>query len=201
MSVTIMLSRYSGFPPELFEKGLAPKMRDCSFRLYVLLCRESDRMNSRRVSFSDSYAKKLAKISPSSMRFARKQLKELRLASCVRDPGGEYSYDLYDLRTGLPYPGDPKHPFGAKAQRRRPSGLSGPSDRPPALLSSNPSSSRVNRPNMTLGSHRMRLANSSLERMLRARESRNLSDPSADYAGANREIYRGVRHILRCSGK
>lgn len=117
--MTIMLSRYSGFPPELFEKGLAPKMRDCSFRLYLLLCRESDRMSSRRVSFSDAYAKKLAKISPTSMRLARKQLKELKLATCVRDPGGEYRYDLYDLRTGQLYPGDPKAPLRRKGAGSR----------------------------------------------------------------------------------
>ena len=122
--MTIMLSRYSGFPPELFEKGLAPKMRDCSFRLYLLLCRESDRMSSRRITFNDSYAKKQASVSSTSMRVARKQLSELRLIVCERSPGGEYRYDLCDLRTGLPYPGDPKA-HNRKRQSPSTSGFSG----------------------------------------------------------------------------
>ncbi len=115
--MTILLKRYSGFPPELFERGIAPKMRDCTLRLYLLLCRESDRMSSRRVSFTDAYARVQAGISQTSMRAARAELKSLGMAVFTREVGGHYTYELCDLDTKQPYPGDPKHrPSSARKQ-------------------------------------------------------------------------------------
>jgi hypothetical protein len=106
--VTIKLRRYSGFPPELFERGLAARLHDCSLRLYILLCRESDRASSRRMSFSDQYARAQANISGTSMRNARKQLQAVGLVACLRDVGQQYSYELCDIDTGKPYDCDPK---------------------------------------------------------------------------------------------
>ena len=107
-AVTIVLKRYSGFPPEFFERGIAPTVRDCTFRLYFLLCRESDRMSSRRISFTDNYAREQVGLSQTSMRVARGELKAQGVAVCSRLQGGFYTYEICDLDTGLPYPGDPK---------------------------------------------------------------------------------------------
>lgn len=106
--MSILLPRYSGFPPEIFERGLVPQMTDSAIRLYLFLCRTSDRRSSLRFTTTDREINEQAGVSPRSLRNARINLKSLGLIHCEKAPGGNYCYSLCDASTGQPFPGDPK---------------------------------------------------------------------------------------------
>lgn len=106
--MTIMFRRYSGFPPEIFERGIVRQMRGSALTLYMLLCRISDRKSSRRFEATDNELAKQAGISAKTISSARANLSKLRLVQCERLPGGTYTYELCDVDTGMPFPGDPR---------------------------------------------------------------------------------------------
>ena len=106
--MSIMLPRYSGFPPEIFERGLVPKMSDSALRVYMFLCRTSDRQSSRQFTVTDKEIGEHAGPSPRSLQGARVCLGKMGLIACERAPGGAYAYSLCDVDTGKPFPGDPK---------------------------------------------------------------------------------------------
>jgi hypothetical protein len=106
--MSIMLPRYSGFPPEIFECGLVPQMSDSAFRLYMFLCRTSDRKSSLQFTATDKEIGEQAGPSPRSLQGARANLTRIGLIACERVPGGIYAYSLCDVASGKPFPGDPK---------------------------------------------------------------------------------------------
>jgi len=103
-----MLPRYSGFPPEIFEDGLVPQMQNTAFRLYIFLCRSSDRKSSLQFAVFDKEICQQTGSSPRALCSARNELKRFGLISCDRDPGGSYTYSLCDVKTRRPFPGDQK---------------------------------------------------------------------------------------------
>jgi hypothetical protein len=123
--MTILLRRYSGFPPEIFERGIVPQMRDCALRLYLFLCRTSDRKSTLQFSVTDKEVKVQTGASPRALRDARINLIALGLVSCEKALGGSYTYTLCDVDTGRPFPGDPKvkapYTKRPKTQENRPS--------------------------------------------------------------------------------
>ncbi len=106
--MSVMIPRFSGFPPELFEKGIAPKVSNTGLRLYIFLCRHSDRKSSRQFAVSDKEISQHTGASVRALRDARINLTTLGLVVCQRSPGDAYLYSLCDPNTGRPYPGDPK---------------------------------------------------------------------------------------------
>lgn len=106
--MSVRIPRWFGVPPEFFESGHCAAIRDGAVRLYVLLCWMSDRKSSRMFELKDSHIVEMTGLSKRSLSAARKQLSERGLAICNRDPGGHYTYTLCDLKTGQPFPGDPK---------------------------------------------------------------------------------------------
>ena len=106
--MTVMLRRYSGFSPEIFEKGLVLRMRGSSLFLYLFLCRTSDRKSSLQFKASDKEISEQTGASPRALCDARRNLATLGLIHCERCPGGMYTYSLCDPETGRPFPGDPK---------------------------------------------------------------------------------------------
>ena len=106
--MSILLPRYSGFPPEIFERGLVPRMSDSALRLYLFLCRTSDRKSRLQFVATDKEIGEQTGASSRSLRDARVNLIKLCLIACERAPGGTYAYSLCDLATGKPFPGDPK---------------------------------------------------------------------------------------------
>ena len=120
--MSIMLPRYSGFPPEIFESGLVPLMSDSALRLYLFLCRTSDRKSRLQFAATDKEIKLQAGASARSLRDARLNLIALGLIACERAPGGAYAYSLCDVATGKPFPGDPtrKAPYVKKCKTAKP---------------------------------------------------------------------------------
>lgn len=106
--MSVRIPRWFGVPPELFESGHCAAIGDGAVRLYVLLCWTSDRKSSRKFDLKDSDIVEKTGLSKRSLSAARKQLSGRGLAICDRDPGGYYTYTLCDLKTGRPFPGDPK---------------------------------------------------------------------------------------------
>ena len=106
--MSIKFARYSGFPPEIFEKGFVPKMSASGFRLYIFLCRESDRKSSLQLYLTDRAIILETGTSARALTDARVNLKNLGLIECNKDKGGAYTYDLCDTETCKPFPGDPK---------------------------------------------------------------------------------------------
>jgi len=106
--MSVRLPRWFGVAPELFELGHVAAIGDGAVRLYFLLCWMSDRKSSRRFEIKDSHIAKMTGLSKRSLSNARKQLSGRGLAVCSRDQGGHYTYTLCDLKTGQPFPGDPK---------------------------------------------------------------------------------------------
>jgi hypothetical protein len=118
--MAIMLRRYSGFPPEIFERGIVPQMKDSALRLYLFLCRHSDRRSSRQFKATDAEIGEQAGSSPGALRHARKNLLSLGLIHCEKAPGGAYTYSLCDVDTKRPYPGDPKVKAPYKKKEKQP---------------------------------------------------------------------------------
>jgi hypothetical protein len=123
--MTILLPRYSGFPPEIFERGIVPRMGASALRLYLFLCRTSDRKSTLQFSVTDKEVKLQTGASPRALRDARINLIDLGLVSCEKALGGSYTYALCDVDTGRPFPGDPKvkapYTKRPKTQEERPS--------------------------------------------------------------------------------
>jgi hypothetical protein len=138
--MTVMLGRYSGFSPEIFERAIVPRMRDSDLRLYLFLCRASDRKSSRQFTATDKEIREQSGASPRALRDARINLTAFGLISCKKFPGGSYTYALCDPDTGQPYPGDPKvkAPYVKRGNVRRNQGAEGEKPRsvplPPAKL-------------------------------------------------------------------
>lgn len=106
--MSVRFPRWFGVPPELFELGHVAAIGDGAVRLYVFLCWISDRKSSRMFEIKDSYIAERTGLSKRSLSSARKQLSGRGLTFCSRDQGGHYTYTLCDLKTGRPFPGDPK---------------------------------------------------------------------------------------------
>ena len=132
--MTIRFPRWFGVPPELFEFGHVAAIGDGAVRLYVFLCWISDRKSSRVFEVKDSYIEEMTGLSKRSMSNARKQLSGRRLTVCSRDPGGYFTYTLCDLKTGRPFPGDPK----ARVQHQKKSSNTVASVSPSALPMATP---------------------------------------------------------------
>lgn len=118
--MAIMLRRYSGFPPEIFERGIVPQMKNSALRLYLFLCRHSDRKSSRQFKATDAEIGEQVGSSPGALRHARKNLLTLGLIHCEKAPGGAYTYSLCDVNTKRPFPGDPKVKAPYKKKEKQP---------------------------------------------------------------------------------
>ena len=106
--MTTMIRRYSGFPPEIFERNLVPRMKGVALALYLFLCRWSDKKSSLEFRATDKEIRGQTGASTRALCGARVTLQTLRLIECKREPGGEYTYWLCDPETGVPFPGDPR---------------------------------------------------------------------------------------------
>lgn len=106
--MSILLPRYSGFPPEIFERGLVPQMSGSALRLYLFLCRTSDRKSRLSFAATDQEITEQSGASTGALRKARIDLKALGLISYAKAPGGSYTYALCDPTTRQPFPGDQK---------------------------------------------------------------------------------------------
>jgi hypothetical protein len=106
--MTVKFPRWFGVPPELIELGHFAKLADSSKTLYVFLCFISDKRSSRQFPLKDATIVDMAGISKGTLSTARKKLSDSKLIVCDREPGGQYTYTLCDLKTGKPFPGLPK---------------------------------------------------------------------------------------------
>jgi hypothetical protein len=131
--MSVRFSRWFGVPPELFELGHFAAIGDGAVRLYIFLCWMSDRKSNRMFEIKDSYIAEMTGLSKRSLGSARKQLSGRRLTVYRRDHGGHYTYTC-DLKTGQPFPGDPK----ARIQYQKKSSDTVASVSPSALLMSRP---------------------------------------------------------------
>jgi hypothetical protein len=120
--MSVMIGRYSGFPPELFEKGIVLNMSGGSLRLYLFLLRQSDRKSSRQFTVTDQEISQQTGASTRMFSHARNNLLSLGLIHCQRPIGGSYVYTICDPETGQPYPGDPKvrAPYTSKKKQHPP---------------------------------------------------------------------------------
>lgn len=95
-------------PPELFETGKVKMMSDSDIRFYNYLCWMSDRHSSREFKVVAKEAATRTGMSIRSISTARRHLCQLGLVCCKAIPGGAVTYTLCDVRTGKPYPGNPR---------------------------------------------------------------------------------------------
>jgi hypothetical protein len=106
--VTFKFPRYSGFPIELLSLGHWAQMSGGAKGLYIVLCGASDRRSSRRFELKDEDVVKMAGVSRGTLNAARKELSEMGMVVCDREPGGRFTYTLCNPKTGRPFPGDPR---------------------------------------------------------------------------------------------
>jgi hypothetical protein len=135
--MSVMIGRYSGFPPELFEKGIVLNMSGGGLRLYLFLLRQSDRKSSRQFTATDKEISKQTRMSTRAMHNARSNISSLGLIHCERPVGGAYTYTICDVETGQPYPGDPRVRAPYSKKKQHPS-APGQIHRPVAILPTAP---------------------------------------------------------------
>jgi hypothetical protein len=105
--MTIRIDRWFGVPPELYERGLFARMSPSDLALFITLCWWSDRKSSRQFEVKDIDMEAHSGLCRRSLLDARKHLSSLGMVEITKNLGG-HVYTLCDLKTGLPYPGDPK---------------------------------------------------------------------------------------------
>lgn len=105
--MSVRLPRFFGAPPELIELGFLPKMSPSDLALYINVCWWSDRKSSRELEVKDADMEARSGLSRRSLHNARKHLSSLGMVEITKNLGG-HVYTLCDLKTRLPYPGDPK---------------------------------------------------------------------------------------------
>ena len=105
--MSVRFPRWFGVPPELYELRFFRKMSPSGRGLYMTLCSWSDRKSSRQFEVKDADLEDESGLSRRSLHDARKHLSSLGMVQITKKPGG-HVYTLCDLRTRLPYPGDPK---------------------------------------------------------------------------------------------
>ena len=106
--MSVRIDRWFGVPPELFESGHFARLSHSAVRLFIFLYWKHDRQSNRQFQESDRQITLQAGVSARSLSSARKQLAQTRILRFERAPGGMYTYTLCDLKTGEPYPGDPR---------------------------------------------------------------------------------------------
>lgn len=106
--MTVKIPRWWGGPPEFFELRRHVGISRCALLLFNILYWQSDRRSSRRLVFEEEELAEMADISTRRLGDARKQLSERGVVICERQRGGKYVYQLCDIATRQPYPGDPK---------------------------------------------------------------------------------------------
>jgi hypothetical protein len=105
--MAVRFDRWFGVPPEVFQLGFFAKMSPSDIALYFTLCWWSDRKSSRSFEVKDAEMEAHSGLSRRSLHDARKHLSSLGMVENTKNLGG-HVYTLCDLKTGLPYPGDPK---------------------------------------------------------------------------------------------
>jgi len=129
--MSVRLDRWFGVPPELIAGEFFEKMSPSDLALCVVLYWWSDRKSSRSFEVKDVEMETRTRLSRRSLLDARKHLAALGIVTISRTLGG-HTYTLCDLKTGLPYPGDPKAKLnwlkkGANGETREPEAKTGPS--------------------------------------------------------------------------
>lgn len=105
--MTVLIPRFSGFHPEIVDKGYAPEMSPSALRLYLFLMWKSDRYSTRKFQATDGEIAEAVGVSTRALTGARVKLTRMGIVLCEKSPGEEYTYTLCDLNTGKPYPGPP----------------------------------------------------------------------------------------------
>ena len=105
--MSVRIGRWFGVPPELIAGEFFEKMAPSDLALCIVLYWWSDRKTSRRFEVKDVEMEARTRLSRRSLLDARKHLSSLGIAVITKTLGG-HVYTLCDLKTGLPYPGDPK---------------------------------------------------------------------------------------------
>ncbi len=105
--MSVKFDRWFGVQPALFELGFFPKMSPSDRALYLTLCCWSDRKSSRQFEVKDAEMEAWSGLSRRSLHDARKHLSSLGMFEITKNLGG-HVYTLCNLKTRLPYPGNPK---------------------------------------------------------------------------------------------
>jgi hypothetical protein len=105
--MTVMIARWFGVPPELYEYELVAEMSGSKFQLCMFLYWLSDKRSSRRCEMKDKDVSRRTGVSVRALQGARTRLCDLGIVTCAKLPGGTYTYELCGLYTKKPYPGDP----------------------------------------------------------------------------------------------
>jgi hypothetical protein len=106
--MTFKFPHYGGYPKEVLYMGHWAQMSGGAKGLYISLCDASDRRSSRRFELKDDELVKMAGVSKGTLNAARKELFEMGMVVCDREPGGRFTYTLCNPKTGRPFPGDPR---------------------------------------------------------------------------------------------
>jgi hypothetical protein len=129
--MTVKIPRWWGGPPEFFELRRHVGISRGGILLFTFLYWMSDKRSSRRLVFEEDELAEMADISQRRLGDARKQLSERGLVLSERQRGGKYVYELCDIATGQPYPGDPK---AKVAYKKKSPPMTPPADETPAAL-------------------------------------------------------------------
>jgi hypothetical protein len=106
--MTFKFPHYGQYPKEMTRMGYWAQMSGGAKGVYIALCEASDRHSSRRFELKDADVIKMAGVSKGTLNAARKELIKMGMVGCKREPGGRFTYELFDLKNKRPYPGDPR---------------------------------------------------------------------------------------------
>jgi hypothetical protein len=119
--MTCKFPHFGGYPKPLFDLGYWARMSGGAKGVYITLCDESDNRSTRRFKLKDPELAELSGVSKRRLGDARTELSEMGMVVCEREPGGLFTYELCNPKTGRPYPGDPKAKVPYEKKKKEPS--------------------------------------------------------------------------------
>lgn len=102
-------------PQFLIDSGLLKTLSAGATKLYQLLLYTAQQKTSTELKLSNLEIRRLAGLSPNTIRRARTKLKEVGLVDLKRPSGGRFTYVILNPLTRLPLP-KPRSPRGGSSQ-------------------------------------------------------------------------------------
>jgi len=126
----VFFDQWFGVHADLVNGGHLVKISHSAVRLYLVLCWKQDITNSRQFKLTDAEIRRRGHVSTRSLSAARKELRGAGIVRYERAKGGVYTYTLCDVKTGVPYPGEPTSKPERKPKREKQGWAKGPSFTP-----------------------------------------------------------------------
>lgn len=118
--MTVMFDSFFGVHPHLVRSGIWARMKAGEKDLYIFLCHQSEKFQTREFSATDAQVRDGVGAASRTLCDARKRLQEKGLVRYRAGHGNKYQYTMCNPRTLEPYPGDPRDRVDKPKNRDRP---------------------------------------------------------------------------------